>query len=157
MLIDRVADRSSTLCRWDNSPSAEKTTNTFGRQALPMTWDFSESNPFGGASGDIGGQLDYIVAVAEHCARAGSPARVVRGSATELRFEAGEFDAVITDPPYYDNITYADLSDFFYVWLKRSIGYLHPEHLSAPVTPKRSEAIAAAYRHDGDKAEAKSA
>jgi putative DNA methylase len=122
-----------------------------------MTWDYSEANPFGGASGDIEGQLEYVMAVVEHCSRIGNPARVLRGSAMELPFEADEFDAVITDPPYYDNISYADLSDFFYVWLKRSVGHLYPEHFSAPLTPKRSEAIAAPYRHDGDQSEAKAA
>lgn len=154
LLIDRVADRSSTICRWDNSPSYEGTTNTFGRQALPMTWDFSESNPFGGASGDLGGQLNYIVKAIEHCERSGAPVRVLRGSATKLPFKDAEFDAVITDPPYYDNISYADLSDFFYVWLKRSVGRLYPEHLNSELTPKRSEIIASPYRQ-GSKDEAK--
>ena len=65
--------------------------------------------------------------------------------------EDNTFDAVITDPPYYDNISYADLSDFFYVWLKRSIGFLFPEHLGGELTPKRREAIVAPYRHNGDK------
>jgi putative DNA methylase len=157
LLIDRVADRSSTLCRWDNSSRAEKTANTFGRQALPMTWDYSESNPFGGASGDIGGQLEYVTAVIEHCARTGTAAEVIRGSATDLPLADSSVDAVITDPPYYDNISYADLSDFFYVWLRQSIGHLHPEHFGSPLTPKRSEAIASPYRHDGDKRAAKQA
>jgi putative DNA methylase len=155
MLIDRVADRSSTLCRWDNS--AEKTANTYARQALQMLWDFSEANPFGGSSGDLAMHLAGIAKVVEHCAAAGQPGKVLRGSATELPLEDGSQDAVIIDPPYYDNISYADLSDFFYVWLKRSVGHLHPEHLSAPVTPKRSEAIAASYRHNGDKETAKAA
>jgi putative DNA methylase len=155
VLIDRVADRSSTLCHWDNS--AEKTANTYARQALPMTWDFSEVNPFGGSSGDLAMHLDGIAKVVEHCANAGRTANVVRGSATELPFEDAEFDAVITDPPYYDNISYADLSDFFYVWLKRSIGHLYPEHLGSELTPKRSEIIAAPYRQGGTKADARAA
>ncbi|MEJ7792956.1 MAG: hypothetical protein WKF65_13390 [Gaiellaceae bacterium] len=157
MLINRVADRSSTICRWDSSPSYEGTTNTFARQALPMTWDFSESNPFGGASGDARGQLEYITAVVEHCAKAGAPAHVIRCSATELPVEDASQDAVVTDPPYYDNISYADLSDYFYVWLKKSIGHLYPEHLSGELTPKRSEAVAAAYRHDGSRDAARGA
>jgi putative DNA methylase len=156
-LVDRIADRSSTICRWDSSPSYEGTTNTFARQALPMTWDFSESNPFGGASGDAHGQLEYIAAVIDHCAKTGTPTDVIRCSATELPLEDGSQDAVITDPPYYDNISYADLSDFFYVWLKRSIGHLYPEHLSGELTPKRSEVIAAPYRHHESKAAARDA
>lgn len=157
LLVDRIADRSSTLCRWNSSPRAEKTENTFARQALPMTWDFSEANPFGGASGDMAGQLGYIVDVIAHCARTGRPVNVIRGSAMEIPLDDGSIDAVITDPPYYDNISYADLSDFFYVWLKRSLGFLHPEHLSGALTPKRGEAIAARYRHDGDADAAKAA
>jgi putative DNA methylase len=157
MVIDRIADRSSTLCRWDSSASAEKTANTFARQALPMTWDFSEANPFGGASGDLAGQLEYVIAVVEHCSRAGTPVRVVRGSATDLPFGDAEFDAVITDPPYYDNVPYSDLSDFFYVWLKRSIGHIYPEHLAAEFTPKRSEIVASRYRNEGSRDAAKAA
>ena len=61
------------------------------------------------------------------------------------------YDAIITDPPYYDNISYADLSDFFYVWLKRSVGFLFPEHLAGELTPKQREMIVAPYRHEGDK------
>lgn len=155
MLIDRVADRSSTLCHWDNS--RETTANTYARQALPMTWDFSEVNPFGGSSGDLAMHLDGIVKVVEHCAATGPPTTVLRGSATNLPLTDAEFDAVITDPPYYDNISYADLSDFFYVWLKRSVGHLHPEHLAAELTPKRSEIIAASYRQGGSKDDAKAA
>jgi putative DNA methylase len=155
LLIDRMADYHSTLCTWHHG--AEKTDHTYARQALPMTWDFSEANPFSGSSGDLGMHLDGIAKVIEHCARTGVPARVVRASATELPVDNASQDAVITDPPYYDNISYADLSDFFYVWLKRSIGYLHPEHLTGELTPKRNEAIAAAYRHDGQKEAARRA
>ncbi|MGH3005451.1 MAG: DUF1156 domain-containing protein [Gaiellaceae bacterium] len=155
MLIDRMADYHSTLCKWNSA--RELTSNTYARQALPMTWDFPEANPFGGSSGDLRMHLEGIVKVIEHCAASGEPVEVIRGSATELPFENAAFDAVITDPPYYDNIAYADLSDFFYVWLKPSVGHLHPEHLSAELTPKRSEIIAAPYRQGGTKDEAKTA
>jgi putative DNA methylase len=149
MLIDRIADRSSTLSRWDNS--RETTANTFARQTLPMTWDYAEINPFGGSSGDLAMHLRGVAMVIEHCAQAGAPSRVVRGSATELPFPDGEFGAVLTDPPYYDNISYADVSDFFYGWLQRSIGHIHPEHLSRPATPKRSEIVSDSNRHGGDR------
>jgi putative DNA methylase len=148
MAVDRVADRCSTLCRWDNS--AEKTSNTFSKQALPMIWDYSETNPFSGSSGDLSEALVGVAKVARHCAAAGDPAVVVRQSATDP-VAGGPFDAVITDPPYYDNISYSDLSDYFYAWLQQSIGPLYPEHLSGPATPKRKEAVAARYRHDGDR------
>jgi putative DNA methylase len=114
-----------------------------------MTWDFPEINPFGGSSGDLSAHLDGIVKVIQHCAATGSRVRVIRGSATELPFADAEFDAVVTDPPYYDNVPYADLSDFFYVWLKRSVGHLHPEHFAAELTPKRTEIVAAPYRQGG--------
>jgi putative DNA methylase len=155
LLVDRVADRSTMLCHWHNT--GEKTENTYARQALPMMWDFAETNPFGGSSGDLAAHLAGIIKVIEHCATTGEPVVAVRGSATELSFPDQSFDAVITDPPYYDNVSYADLSDFFYVWLQRSIGYLYPEHLAAEVTPKRSEAVVARYRHNGSRDAAKAA
>lgn len=146
MLLDRLVDRSSTLCHWDNS--AEKTANTYARQALPMVWDFSETNPFGSSSGSVEEALKQILLVVDHCAKTGTPAKMVRGSATKLPFDDESLDAVVTDPPYYDNISYSDLSDFFYVWLKRSVGHLYPEHFSGDATPKKSEIIAANYRHE---------
>jgi putative DNA methylase len=147
MAIDRVADRCSTLCRWHNT--AEKTEGTYARQALPMIWDYSETYPFSGSSGDLSQAFVGVAKVARHCAAAGDPAVVVRQSATDY-VAGGPFDAVITDPPYYDNISYSDLSDYFYAWLQQSIGPLYPEHLSGPSTPKRKEVVAAPYRHDGD-------
>lgn len=148
-LVDRMSDRHSTLCTWDNTK--EGISSTFSRQALPMTWDFIEANPFGGSGGDLAMHVETIAKVISHCATTGTPARVVRGSAAELPFEDDEFDAVITDPPYYDNHIYADLSDFFYGWLQRSIGDLYPEHLGAAETPKRREIVMAAYRHSGNR------
>jgi putative DNA methylase len=147
-VIDRVAPYHSTLSAWHSM--RELTNSVFARQTLSMTWDYAEANPFGGSSGDLGLHLGSIVKVIEHCARVGQPARVIRASATDLPLEDGEFDVVITDPPYYDNVGYSDISDFFYVWLKRSIGELYPEHLGGELTPKRSEIVASPNRHDGD-------
>lgn len=147
MVVDRVADRGSVLCHWDNS--AEKTANTFPRQALPMVWDYSETCLFSGSSGDLGVAVAQVAKVIRHCADTGAPA-VLRRQSAEEGVGDGPFDAVITDPPYYDNISYADLSDFFYTWLQRSIGHLYPEHLSGATTPKRKEIGAVPYRHDGD-------
>jgi putative DNA methylase len=150
LVLDRVVDRSSTLCRWDNP--YEKTANTYARQALPMVWDFSEVNPFAGASGSA---HEYVAEASEiltqNLGKVPSSAAVQRTSATQLPDHDATYDAVITDPPYYDNISYADLSDFFYVWLKRSIGFLFPEHLQGDLTPKRREMIVAPYRHEGGK------
>jgi putative DNA methylase len=155
VLVNRQADYNSTLCSWHNT--GEKLGHTFGRQALPMVWDFAELGPFGGGSGSPEGALDWIVGVAEAQADSGHPATVSRGSATALPWPDASFDAVITDPPYYDNVSYANLSDFFYVWLRRTVGHLYPEHFASEGTPKKSEAVAEASRHGGSKDEARRA
>jgi putative DNA methylase len=154
MVISRVADHCSALCRWIAAPSYEGAANTYARQALPMVWDFAEANPFGSSSGDIRKYLKETADLIETLA-IGQPAHCVRGSATSLPLPDESQDAVITDPPYYDNISYADLSDFFYVWLKRSVGFLYPDHLGGQLTPKRNEAVVAPYRHHGRKDEAR--
>ena len=114
-----------------------------------MVWDFSESAIFGDATGSLAICFDWVVKGLREAWSHSLPADVRRGSATELPFGANEFDAVITDPPYYDNVSYANLADFFYVWLKRTVGHLYPEHFSGVLTPKKKEAIAAFYRHEG--------
>jgi putative DNA methylase len=152
LAIDRVTDVGSSLCHWHNT--REQTENTYARQALPMVWDFSEVNFFAGARGDI---ADYVVNNAEIVRTLSGVvgARVLRTSATSVPLADASQDAVITDPPYYDNISYADLSDFFYVWLKRSIGWLYPDDFGGELTPKRNEAVVAPYRHKGSKVEAR--
>jgi putative DNA methylase len=145
-----LADWNSAACTWISV--GEKIGHTLARQALPMVWDFAEINPFGNASGNTKARLQRTVAVI----RQESSGREVsgtadRGSATALPYDPGHFDAVITDPPYYDNVAYADLSDFFYVWLRRSIGFLYPQHFSSALTPKKREAVADATRHNGDR------
>ncbi|GGP41042.1 DUF1156 domain-containing protein [Streptomyces abikoensis] len=149
MALNRVADRLSSLCRLDTKN--EGGTNTFARQALPMVWDFYEANPFAGASGDVRKYLKETADLVQRLSALPSPANCVRGSAASLPLPDNSQDAVITDPPYYDNISYADLSDFFYVWLKRSVGFLYPTDLGGELTPKRNEAVVAAYRHSGSK------
>ena len=115
-------------------------------------WDFPEVNIFSGASGDAIGNLEYITATVRREGVSKNPVAVVRGSATELPYEAGYFDAVITDPPYYNNESYSELSDVCYVWLRPTIGFLYPEHFAGALTPKKKEAVAAAYRQGGKKA-----
>ena len=153
LVINKVADHNSVLCSWISAASAEKMGHTFARQALPMVWDFAEANPFGGSSGDVRKYLKETAELVETLA-IGSPARCVRGSAVSLPLGDESQDAVITDPPYYDNISYADLSDFFYIWLKRSVGFIYPDHFGGELTPKRSEAVSVAHRHGGDRAAA---
>lgn len=152
VIIDRLADFNSTLCVF-NYTGGRGVKNTFGRQSLPMVWDFAETNPFNPAGASwVSGIEDVPAGLRDTDVSRGGT--VKRGSATELPWPDGSFDAVITDPPYYDNVPYADISDFFYVWLKRAVGDLYPEHLSAEGTPKKKEAVADATRHGGDRAKA---
>jgi len=153
LTLNRVIDRNTTLSVW--TENGQKIQSTHARQALPMVWDFAEANPFGGSLADARDYAANIGDIVESLATTGRVVDLQRTSATQLPHHDAVFDAVITDPPYYDNISYADLSDFFYVWLKRSIGFLFPEHLDGELTPKRREAIMAPYRHSGDKAAAR--
>jgi putative DNA methylase len=154
-MVDRLASFSSTQCVW-LCVDGERTANTFGRQALPMVWDFSESAPFNEENASWPMALDRVVPAIESAA-VGRPAVVARGTATSLPWSDASMDAVITDPPYYDNVPYADISDFFYIWLKRSLGGLHLEHFASTLTPKKAEAIAEPARYDGSKDKARQA
>ncbi|MFL6208743.1 MAG: DUF1156 domain-containing protein [Pyrinomonadaceae bacterium] len=154
-IVDRLADFNSSLCVF-NYTGGRGVVHTFGRHALPMVWDFAETNPFNpdGASW-ISGIEDLPQGLGD--ARMDNPATVQRGSATSIALSDSILDAVITDPPYYDNVPYADISDFFYIWLKRTVGHLYPQHFSAELTPKKKEAIAEPMRHEGDSGKAKRA
>jgi len=154
-LVARLADYNSTGCVWE--VTGEFIAHTFGRQVVTMVWDFVELAPFGDASGSPSGALEWILAVIDALAESGEPGNVERGSAMSLPWQDGSFDAVITDPPYYDNVPYADISDFFYVWHRRCIGPLYAEHFASEETPKKSEAIANAGRHGGDADKARAA
>jgi putative DNA methylase len=146
IILSYLTNFLSTVCRWQNN--WEVTTATFSRQAVPITWDFSELNPITESQGWAVIQ-SWAIGVIREMATIRISANVLRTSATELPYPNNFFDAIITDPPYYDNVPYADLSDFFYVWLKRSIGHLYPEHFSGELTPKKKEIIADARRHGG--------
>ncbi len=147
LLLGRLADRQTMLCRWI-SQGSPRTAGTYARQALPMLWDYSEANPFGGSSGDSRLALDFILQALDHCvASGGTPANCHLGPAQSLPFEDETVDAVVTDPPYYDYISYGDLSDFFYVWHKRALATIFPRSYATKVTPKKAEAVGLAYRH----------
>lgn len=150
LLVGRIGDRATTLCRWDNT--RETTSNTFWQQGLPMIWNYSEANPFGGSSGDGELQLAYILDVIRHAAAAapGRPAEVFRARAQKLPLPDASIDAVVTDPPYYDEISYADLSDFFYVWHRRVLHDVMPAVYATDTTPKKHEILMLAHRHGGD-------
>lgn len=146
-ILDRLADFNSSLCVF-NYTGGRGVVHTFGRQALPMVWDYAESNPFNpdGASW-ISGIEDVPAGLRD--ATMELVANVERGSATSLVWKEKFFDAIITDPPYYDNVSYAVISDFFYIWLKRTIGHLYPEHFAAQGTPKKQEIVADSNRAGG--------
>jgi len=152
-ILDRLADLNSVLCVF-NYTGGRGVVHTFGRQALPMVWDFAETDPFNpdGASW-VSGLEDLPAGLGD--AEMSIQGVVQRGSATSLPWTDGSFDAVITDPPYYDNVPYANISDFFYVWLKRTVGHLYPEHFATEETPKKNEIVADAIRHGGNKEKAR--
>lgn len=153
-IIDKVAERGASVCRWH--PGAEKIEGPIANGKMPMVWDFPEANPFGDASGSWSQSADDVIGALEALANGGLKKCVVqRGSALALPFEDNSFDAVITDPPYYDNVPYSHLADFFYVWLKRSVGHLYPEHFAAEGSPTKAEAVMESARHGGDKEKAK--
>lgn len=144
--ISRSADRGSTICSWDSSPKMEALRNTFGRQAIPMTWDFAEGNPFSESSGNWMNNVEWC-AKAICMVPANSPGYADQADASSQKATIGKL--VSTDPPYYDNVPYADLSDFFYVWLRRSLKPVFPALFGTVAVPKADELVAFAYRHDG--------
>lgn len=155
IVVSRYITRSSMMTIWD--PDTNKNSSIFARHDIQMTWDYSEVNPFSGSAGSWESQFSaFLHSLANVAAADGNPAAVHLGSATRLPAEWTEtFDAVITDPPYYDSITYADLSDFFYPWHKRIVGDDYPEAFVTEVTPKDEELVQEAIYHGGSKASAK--
>lgn len=142
MGIDRLVDFGSSLCLL-NPTGGRGVVHTFGRQALPMVWDYAESNPFLLEAAGWRTACEKNEKWITHASLASNGlSQVNQYSATEIPYDDGFFDAVFTDPPYYDNVPYSDLSDFFYVWLKRAIGIVHPNLFATPNTPKKSEIIA---------------
>jgi len=150
--IDRLADYNSNLTMWIKD--RETVGHVFSRGALPIRWDYVEVNPFSGSTGDYSGAIDWITRAIETCSYATGVPEINLGDATQLNYPDNHFDAVFTDPPYYDNMPYATISDYFYVWLKRSIGELYPDEFSTPLTPKTNEIIEDSSRHENpDEAE----
>lgn len=141
-LVDQVANHSSSVCGWNTANAQMR--SVFARQAIPMTWDFAESNPFSTSSGSFANLFERQV---KGFAALGFP---TQGSAIQADANTQQISAnkvVSTDPPYYDNIPYADLSDFFYVWLRRSLQKIYPDLFSTMAVPKAEELVAFAYRH----------
>jgi len=161
--VDRISDRGSSICHWDKG--YEKVANTFSAFRLPINWDFVESNPGGDRTGSYTGQLEWIASYLEHamCSIAVTAKANIIGSSA-IGILPGNIEAIVTDPPYYDAIPYADLMDFFYVWLRRSLYGLSPEidvAFQEPLSPKwdheqnDGELIDDSSRFGGDKQKSK--
>ena len=149
--VDRETDFCNSVCRW--SVSNEKPMNLFARQAIPMVWDYPEVNVFSNAVGSFATIKDYISKCIDTL-----PAEnyVSEGIQADAQTDCGLRNIMIsTDPPYYDNIGYADLADFFYVWMRQSLKDTYPELFSTMLVPKVEELIATPYRHDGSVEKAK--
>lgn len=151
--IDRLADYGSSIATW--KPSGEQVMQTYKRQALPMTWDFPESNFFAPKAICWDNAVKYS---ADNLLAASGGERPIPGLASQQDAQTQELSrnkVVSTDPPYYDNIGYADLSDFFYVWLRRSLRSVYPNLFATMAVPKAEELVATPYRHGSkEKAEA---
>lgn len=148
LALGRLAMTGNSLVRWN--AVGEKAQHAFGRQALPMAWEFAEPNFFAAATGSVDAAVALVADPLELLG--GVPAYAEQLDATR---SAGKSKAmVITDPPYYDNVPYADLSDFFYVWLREAIGKLYPNLFSTLLVPKAQELVANVYRFDGDRSRA---
>lgn len=143
-VVDKMADRGSSICSWDNTRDGLR--NTFGRQAIPMVWDFAEGNPFSNSSGCIDNMVDWVIKCIEEF-----PASA---SGNVKQFDAQSDCAlrniiISTDPPYYDNIGYADLSDYFYVWMRQALKGTYPKLFRTMLVPKAEELVATPYRFEG--------
>lgn len=141
--VSKLADRGSSICGWDSSRNSLR--NTFGRQAISMAWDFAEANSLSDSSGSYSNAVDQGAKVLQDAL----PAEPI-GSSTQIDASIQSVSAgkvISTDPPYYDNIGYADLSDFFYVWLRRSLKFVFPNLFATLAVPKAKELVACSYRH----------
>lgn len=145
-VINKIADRGSSICSWDVSRDGLR--NTFGRQAIPMVWDYAEGNPFSNSSGCFKNMLEWVI-------------KCLLLFPASIKAAARQFDAqsdiglreimVSTDPPYYDNIGYADLSDFFYIWMRQALKDTYPKLFGTLLVPKAEELVATPYRFDGSR------
>ncbi|MFJ5599930.1 DUF1156 domain-containing protein [Micromonospora parva] len=146
MALSRTLNKSTSICTWDSSPKMEAVRGLFARQAIPMAWDFAEANILGSSSGNYGEDLEWVTRSLDRLPMLGLQGHVSQGDASTRDYQGA---LIHTDPPYYDNIGYSDLSDFFYVWLRRSLRSSHPQLLSTMLVPKAEELVANPYRHNG--------
>jgi putative DNA methylase len=142
---DKAAEYGCTIVPWYAKEDRPK--GLFARQAIPMVWDYAEVNPLSDIGGSLSASVGIVAGALSGCAASGHPANAVQGDAVRIALAEGA--VVSTDPPYYDNIGYADLSDFFYVWLRRTLRPLFPDLFSTLAVPKAEELVATPYRHGG--------
>lgn len=147
--MDFVSNNNSVLCSW--IVSRETLRATFAGHHLHMVWDYAEVNPFSDTTGNWQAGMDWVSKAVAREAKFHAKGNAYCTSASTLPYPDASLDAVITDPPYYDNVPYADLSDFFYVWLKRTVGDLYPEAFRWELTPKDEEAVVNPARFGGGK------
>lgn len=140
--LGKAADYNSSNCSWISGGQTMR--NTFGRQAIPMVWDFAEANILGNSTGCFLSGVDQVVRVINRFSPANSGTVLQRDAANQ---EISIDKVVSTDPPYYDNISYADLSDYFYIWMRRSLRDIYPDIFSTIAVPKEEELVATPYRH----------
>lgn len=143
LATSRTADLNNSIVTW--SSSRDQARNLFARQAIPMAWDYAEVNPFANAAGDLSISVKTANEVVNGLPSMGS-AIVAQANAADVE----DSGIIITDPPYYDNVGYADLSDFFYVWLRHALLGVYPELMATLTTPKADELVADPFRHGGN-------
>ena len=146
-VVNKLTDYHSSICSWN--AGRDQTRNVFGRQAIPMTWDYAENNPLCSSSGSMINMLDWVTKVLRQL-----PMKTKSGIARQFDAQSdNDMRGILvsTDPPYYDNIGYADLSDFFYVWLRQSLRSTYPKLFSTMLVPKHEELVATPYREDRGK------
>ena len=143
LAVSRQTDRLSSLASWQSI--GDKVRNVFARQAVPMVWDFAEANPFSSSSGNFLSQVEWI------SKSIGKTPATSAGEVKQISAMSRDYAGLVvsTDPPYYDNIGYSDLSDYFYVWLRKTLRTIHPSVVGTMLTPKADELVANPYRHDG--------
>jgi putative DNA methylase len=155
LAISRFGDRNNSLCTWDSGPSGTRSStggsartaslrNLFARQAIPMAWDYAEANPFSDSGGGYNSALEWIEPAVRALMGSVAGSAIPADASTQT---ISRDKLVSTDPPYFDNISYADLSDFFYVWLRRSLRSSFPDVFTTVAVPKSEELVATAYRH----------
>ena len=149
-VIDKMVDYHSTICIWHTT--GEKLANTMRRQAIQMTWDYAEANPFSGSSGCFDNMLQWVFKSFQALPASAKEQPCQRAAQTgcDLRHTV-----ISTDPPYYDNIGYADLSDFFYIWMRRSLKATYPQLFRTMLVPKKEELVATPYRFGGSREKAR--